>query len=189
MPPPALRLQPFLRCFQRRQLQRQQLAACSASARLWQPFSLPLSWQSTRLLSSYFQGVLFSKACLLASAESFMLAIFESRFCFPCFKFGLCRGFTNAPFFYSAFQVLHQEHTLFGKDTADGVSGLCAHFQPIQGTVKLQVNSGRRSVGVVRSNFFCKATITWCSYVCNNDAVEGVALTSVTLQSNFCCHN
>ena len=33
-----------------------------------------------------------------------------------------------------------------------------------------------------------KFTITWCSYVCNNDRVESIAFTSMSLQSDFCCH-
>ena len=55
-------------------------------------------------------------------------------------------------------------------------------------SAELQIYCGRIGVRVVSTNLLNKFTITWCSYVCNNDRVESIAFTSMSLQSDFCCH-
>ncbi|EJW90422.1 membrane protein [gut metagenome] len=146
------------------------------------------------LLSDLFVNLLLGfeasfNSCLLLSSllvSSCVSLVF--LFLLPSFKLSLSSSFVECAALYTAVEVMHHHNAFARKDVAHGVSQLSTRFNPIKCAFKIQIYCGRIGVRVVRTNLFSKLTITWCSYVCDHDAVEGVALTTVTLQSNFSCH-
>ena len=48
-------------------------------------------------------------------------------------------------------EVLHQVNALTAENVASGISGLCAGFYPIEGSLEIQIYCGRIGVGVVRT--------------------------------------
>ena len=46
---------------------------------------------------------------------------------------------------------------------------LCTAHYPMKCAFKIQIYCGRIGIRVISTNFFSKFTITWSSYVCDND--------------------
>ena len=92
----------------------------------------------------------------------------------PSLELGLGGSLVKSSLLHTTAEMLHHVDTFLGQDVADRVCRLCADFHPIESAVEFQIYSGGIGVRVVRANLFCKLTITWCSYVCNDDAVKGM---------------
>src|SRR5574344_1659703 len=108
---------------------------------------------------------------------------------FPSVEFGFGGSFIKSSLANTTIQMLHQHHTFARQDVTHRVGWLCAGFNPVESTLKIQIYRGVFCVWIVRSNFFNKLTCSRCVYVCKKKKKKGVAFTTVTLQSNFCCHN
>ena len=158
-------------------------------------------------LSSFFSGFLFGQcfsfhfvyflfsfqACFSFSFLSFVFFSFQSSqtalfVVLPSFELSFCFCFAECAFSYTAEEVFLHVNAFTRKDVANCVGGLCTFQHPVKCAVEFQIYCGRIGVRIVSTNLLNKFTITWCSYVCNYDRVESVALTSMSLQSDFCCH-
>ena len=84
--------------------------------------------------------------------------------------------------------MLHEHNALVREDVANGVGGLCAAFYPVEGTIEVEVDSCRVGVGVVSAELFGELTVAGGANVSNYDAVESIALATMTLQTNTSCH-
>ena len=89
--------------------------------------------------------------------------------------------FVECALLYATFEVLHQVNALALEDVASCVGGLCANLYPVECTLEIQIYSCRIGVRIVSTNLLSKSTITWCSCVSDNDAVESIAFTTAAL--------
>ncbi len=106
----------------------------------------------------------------------------------PCIELALSSSLVEGTLCYATLEVLHQVHTFAAQNVTYSISGLCAYLYPVQCTVEIQVYRGRIGVRIVRTNLLSETTITWCTSVGDDDAVESIAFTTTALQSDFCCH-
>lgn len=142
----------------------------------------------------FFVYLLFSfQTCFCFSFLSFVFLSLQSSqtalfVVLPGFELSISFSFAECAFRYTAQQVLLHVNTFAREDVTNCVSRLCTLQHPVKCAVELQIYCGRIGVRIVSTNLLNKFTITWCSYVCNNDRVESVAFTSMSLQSDFCCH-
>ena len=74
--------------------------------------------------------------------------------------------------------------TLFAKHDAPLALGLGAALYPMKGAFKIQIYGCRIGVGVVSSELLDELTIARSTSVSNDDAVESIALATMTLQTN-----
>ena len=145
-------------------------------------------------LSFHFIYFLFSfQTCFGFSFLSFFFLSFQSSqtalfVVLPSFEFSFCFCFAECAFCYTAKKVFLHVNAFAREDVANSVGRLCTFQYPVKCAVELQIYCGRIGVRVVSTNLLNKFTITWCSYVCNYDRVESIAFTSMSLQSDFCCH-
>ena len=162
-------------------------------------FSFCLSGSGGSLLFSHFLGDLlvhllfgfeFLGSSGLLGGSNFVGSLYSLVvLCLlPILELSLSCGLVESALANAATEVLHQHHAFAGKDVANGVSGLCAALYPIKGAFKIQIYCGRVSVGIVRTQFFSKSTITWCASVGDYNAIESIILATVALQSDFSCH-
>ena len=106
----------------------------------------------------------------------------------PSLELLLCSSLVECALLDATFQVFHHIDALAAKDVTNSVGWLCTTLDPIECTLEIKFYCGRIGVWVVSTNLLSETTITWCTSVSDNDAVECVALTSAALQSDFCCH-
>ena len=99
----------------------------------------------------------------------------------PGLKLLLHSSFVECALLYATFEVLHQVNALALEDVASCVGGLCANLYPVECTLEIQIYSCRIGVRIVSTNLLSKSTITWCSCVSDNDAVESIAFTTAAL--------
>ena len=85
-------------------------------------------------------------------------------------------------------EVLHHINAFAFEDVTNCVSRLRTALYPIESTIEIQIYGCRIGVRIVSTNLLSKFTITWCSYVSDNDAIESIVLTTAALQSDSCCH-
>ena len=154
--------------------------------------SLCLSSSLSSLLVSYFLGDSLVNLLLLLEllGSSFLLTL-----CYvltsssgllvlallPGLKLLLHSSFVECALLYATFEVLHQVNALALEDVASCVGGLCANLYPVECTLEIQIYSCRIGVRIVSTNLLSKSTITWCSCVSDNDAVESIAFTTAAL--------
>ena len=152
------------------------------------------SFLFSQSLSFHFVYFLFSfQTCFGFSLLSFFVFCFQSSqtalfVVLPCFEFSFSFSFAECAFCYTAKEVFLHVNAFTREDVANSVGRLCTFQYPVKCAVKFQIYCGRIGVRIVSTNLLNKFTITWCSYVCNYDRVESVAFTSMSLQSDFCCH-
>ena len=154
--------------------------------------SLSLGSSLSSLLVSYFLGDSLVNLLLLLEllGSSFLLTL-----CYvltsssgllvlallPGLKLLLHSSFVECALLYATFEVLHQVNALALEDVASCVGGLCANLYPVECTLEIQIYSCRIGVRIVSTNLLSKSTITWCSCVSDNDAVESIAFTTAAL--------
>ena len=134
-----------------------------------------------------------SRRALASAFLSFFFLSFQSSqtalfVVLPSFELSFCFCFAECAFCYTAKKVFLHVNAFAREDVANSVGRLCTFQYPVKCAVELQIYCGRIGVRVVSTNLLNKFTITWCSYVCNYDRVESIAFTSMSLQSDFCCH-
>ena len=155
-------------------------------------FGLSLGSSLSSLLVSYFLGDSLVDLLLLLEllGSSFLLTL-----CYvltsssgllvlallPGLKLLLHSSFVECALLYATFEVLHQVNALALEDVASCVGGLCANLYPVECTLEIQIYSCRIGVRIVSTNLLSKSTITWCSCVSDNDAVESIAFTTAAL--------
>jgi len=161
--------------------------------------SLSLSGSGSGLLLSHLGGdsfvhfllcleflgseVLLGLSVLLTnSLEALLLCLF------PSVELCLNGILAECALLHATTQVLHEVNAFLAQDVTYSVRGLSANLYPIECALKIQIYCGRIGVGVVSTNLLSKSTISWCTSVGDNDAVESISLMTATLQSDFCCH-
>lgn len=97
-------------------------------------------------------------------------------------------GLIESAFLNTAIEVVHQKHAFCGKNGAYGVGGLCADCHPIQSPFEVKSNCSRISVRIIGTYPFNKSTISWCPAIGDDNWIERIVFTTMTLQSDFCCH-
>ena len=165
---------------------------CFLCGSLCSSFSLCLFSGESGSLFCYF--LCFSLVRLFLCFEKFCLSIFlalgicltqhlESLYfiCFPSVKFLLCGSLVESTFLNTSTQMFHHINTFAFENVTGCVCRLCACLYPIESTLEIQIYCCGIGIGVVSTNLLCKFTITWCSYISDNDAVEGIAFASATL--------
>ena len=164
----------------------------SLSSSLSSSLGLSLGSSLSSLLVSYFLGDSLVNLLLLLEllGSSFLLTL-----CYvltsssgllvlallPGLKLLLHSSFVECALLYATFEVLHQVNALALEDVASCVGGLCANLYPVECTLEIQIYSCRIGVRIVSTNLLSKSTITWCSCVSDNDAVESIAFTTAAL--------
>ena len=88
---------------------------------------------------------------------------------------------------HTAEEVLLEINALAREDVANGVCRLSTNEYPVESTFEVQINCCRIGVRIVSTNLLCETTITWCIRISDNDRIESVVLSTMTLQSNSCC--
>ena len=99
----------------------------------------------------------------------------------PGIKLLLSSSFIECTFLHTSTEMLHKIHALALKDVAYCVGGLSAYLYPMKGTLEIQIYGCRIGVGIVSTNLLSKFTITWCSHVGDDNAIESIALTTAAL--------
>ena len=164
----------------------------SLSSSLSSSLGLSLGSSLSSLLVSYFLGDSLVNLLLLLEllGSSFLLTL-----CYvltsssgllvlallPGLKLLLHSSFVECALLYATFEVLHQVNALALEDVASCIGGLCANLYPVECTLEIQIYSCRIGVRIVSTNLLSKSTITWCSCVSDNDAVESIAFTTAAL--------
>ena len=164
----------------------------SLSSSLSSSLGLSLGSSLSSLLVSYFLGDNLVDLLLLLEllGSSFLLTL-----CYvltsssgllvlvllPGLKLLLHSSFVECALLYATFEVLHKVNALALEDVASCVGGLCANLYPVECTLEIQIYSCRIGVRIVSTNLLSKSTITWCSCVSDNDAVESIAFTTAAL--------
>lgn len=131
---------------------------------------------------------LFNSQFFLRSHRSLHCVDSLLLFSFPGIETLLSLSFIESAFFNTTLKVFHQQHTFVRKDAAYSVGGLSTNVNPIQSALEVKSNCSRISVRIIGTYPFNKSTISWCPAIGDNNRIERIVLTTMTLQSNFCCH-
>ncbi len=106
----------------------------------------------------------------------------------PLHEFRVGLFLSEYAFFNAKLEVFFQKNTLETKNSAHSVSGLCAHREPMVGSVTVDFNRGRNGEGVVSAEFFDKTAVAGRASVSDDDVVKRCAFATFALQAKFDCN-
>lgn len=131
-------------------------------------------------------GLLFLETCLGGElafvGHSGFLSVDSLLFLgFPGVETTLCLSLVEGAFLHAALEVFHQHHALLREDRAHGVGGLCTNVNPIQSPFEIECDCSRISVRIIGTYPFNKLTISWCPAIGDNNWIERIVFTTMTL--------
>lgn len=131
-------------------------------------------------------GLLFLETCLGSElafvGHSGFLSVDSLLFLgFPGVETTLCLSLVEGAFLHAALEVFHQHHALLREDRAYGVGGLCTNVNPIQSPFEIECDCSRISVRIIGTYPFNKLTISWCPAIGDNNWIERIVFTTMTL--------
>jgi hypothetical protein len=143
-------------------------------------------------LSGHFCGDGFFHFCFSSETLFHDFAFGFSLGIFNVFQFGvflllpsvesaLSLSLTESALGHTAFEVFHHVNTFTFENRTGRIRRSGAHFQPIQSSVEIDVESCRIGQRVVGAQIFDKTSVTWCSTIRNYKVVKRLVLFTASL--------